>query len=161
MGLSADSCKIFNNLVVQQYSDSGSSSLGFPWLYHWNRVIIASYSFSKASRVRKDQVSVSMKTYTLPWPPATADFFLLPWLCHMFALVTITGKRKANHDVPAQYTHCQHLNRIKDSLAGKRASMAFGLTTNFCQTLYWISYWVRYSSLVRSTFLRFSLFSML
>ena len=101
------------------------SSLRFPWLNHWNRVIIALYSFSKASRVRKDQVSVSVKTYTLPWPPATADFFLLPWLCHMFALVTITGKRKANHDVPAQYTHCQHLNRIKDSLARKESNNGF------------------------------------
>lgn len=119
-----------NGLISSQFQKlqqlSGStvsrlrvSSLRFPWLNHWSRVIIASYSFSTASRVRKEQVSVSVKTYTLPWPPATSDFFLLPWLCHMFALLTITGKRKANHDVPAQYTHCQHLNRIKDSLARK------------------------------------------
>lgn len=119
-----------NGLISSQFQNlqqlSGStvsrlwvSSLRFSWLNHWSRVIIASYSFSTASRVRKEQVSVSVKTYTLPWPPATADFFLLPWLCHMFALSTITGKRKANHDVPAQNTHCQHLNRIKDSLAKK------------------------------------------
>ena len=124
-GLISSQFQNLQQLIGSTVSRLWVSSLRFPWVNHWNRVITASYSFSTASGVRKEQVSVSVKTYTLPWPPATADFFLLPWLCHMFALVTITGKRKANHHVPAQYTHCQHLNRIKDSLARKESSNGF------------------------------------
>lgn len=129
MGLSVHSSKIFNNSVTHQCPGSGFwvSSLRFPWFsHHWNRMATASsyrvhsntsYSYSSASKGRTEQASASMKTSSLPSPPATADFFLLPWLCHIFELIKIMGKGKTTQQTPPQETSFQCLNRIKDSVA--------------------------------------------
>ena len=63
--------------------------------------------------------------------------------CHICGLLTIMGKGDQSTCTPSQNVSFQNLIRIKNSLIRRRTGVAFGLTKkNFCQTFYWIKYWV-------------------